>query len=310
MAIRTDIAYELYKGLNSHTKDISLDKEEFLHNISVTNIEVKNENGAKMIGRQVGGYITIESPQVVSRDLGIQKYTAKIISNKLSQIIEKNFSNKNFKTLVVGLGNKNMTADALGDLVCDNIIVTRHIYELLSSNHDKTLQCVSAVAPNVLGETGIETFDVIKGVVERIKPDLVIVVDSLASQKTSRISTSFQISDSGIVPGSGINNHRMRLDKSSLGVPVISIGVPLVVYAQTICNDVISKLIFSTEEQFDESVTEDAINSTITEVLGDLVVTPKDIDVIVEDCSFILSIAINLAIHPRLSVDDVISYMH
>jgi len=180
--------------------------------------------------------------------------------------------------LVVGLGNPNLTADGLGNATVKRLLITRHI-----SPHIKKLPSISAILPNVLGVTGIESFDVIKGVVDRIQPDLVLAVDSLASATVGRIGAAFQICSGGITPGSGVSNHRERLSVQTLGVDVISIGVPLVVYATTIIEEVLN----TTKEYSQE--------------ISSLIVTPKEIDILVEECSKIISSAINLA---YLGIDE------
>lgn len=226
-------------------------------------------------------------------------------------MVEKHVKKELFSTLIIGLGNKNMTADALGNKVCDKLIVTRHIYDMIKNEFNHSLNNLSAIAPQVLGVTGIETFDVLEGIVNKTKPDLVIIVDSLASQKTGRIATTFQLSDSGIIPGSGLNNPRMEISQKTLGVPVISIGVPLVVYARTISFDVMQSL-FNKAGQgvLSEDRVSEILNECVKDTVGDLVVTPKDIDVIVNDCAYILAVGINLAIHNKLDIDEVISYIH
>lgn len=226
-----------------------------------------NTDKAKALGRAKGNYITLESSVV----LGGDRFMYGRLSGELSQaIIESGITNN---VLIVGLGNPDMTADALGKNTTDNIIVTRHLKQ-------KNMARVSAVCPNVLGMTGIESYDIVKGVVDRINPTCVVAVDSLAGATTGRIASAFQVSNAGITPGSGISNHRKRLDKNSLGIPVISVGVPLVVYASTIINDAVNgKADINYDSQFNS-----------------LVVTPKDIDVYVKDCGKIIADALNTAI--------------
>ena len=178
---------------------------------------------------------------------------------------------------------------------------------------------------SVLGATGIETYDIIAGVTEKVKPDIVITVDSLSSRSVSRLASAFQITDTGIAPGSGIGNHRFRLDRESLGTPVIAVGVPLVVYASTIANEIIDEYTLRKKKLLknsgyrgenpkdnkynDENLKAAVINSTVTDILGDLIVTPKDIDVICGDCAYILALAINSAVH-NLSIDKAAEAMN
>ena len=247
---RTDMACELYTG----------DKSELGEDIIRTDITADEES-------RRGRYITIESKVVLAGDSDKYERLIGALSGAIRELAgrEKN-------VLVVGLGNPNLTTDALGSYACRRLIVTRHIKDELS----KKVPSLCSVVPNVMGVTGIESFDVIKGVVDRVKPTLVIVIDSLASAAVGRIGAAFQVCSTGITPGSGVSNHRMRLDSGSLGCKVISVGVPLVVYATTII--------------------EEAANprAEYSDELAGLIVTPKDIDMLVSECGKIVAGAINL----------------
>ena len=225
-----------------------------------------DEAFSQKIGKPVGNYITIET--AVVKHSSKEKFLR--VSNALAKVIAKLANTKN--TLIVGLGNPDMTADSLGKRVLDSVMITRHL------DGPKKMPKTSGIYPNVLGVTGIESYDIIKGVVSRTKPKCVIAIDSLAGATVERIASAFQISDAGITPGSGISNHRVRLDKKSLGCPVISIGVPLVVYASTIISDAYG----GKPEKFCPSI-------------GSMVVTPKDIDLLVTDCAGIIASAVNIA---------------
>lgn len=251
--LRTDLAMELMN--NVKTENIS-DK------IKRTDVKVDKILSQKL-NKPVGTYITIESCIVKDGLKTMQKDLSFELSKALSTLVNCD------DCLVVGLGNPNMTADALGKHVTDKLMVTRHL-------DYKELPLISCICPNVYGVTGIESFDIVKGVVDRIKPGCVIVIDSLAGASTTRIASAFQISDAGITPGSGVSNHRIRLDKKTLNTKVISIGVPLVVYATTIINDAVK----SEKANFDSSI-------------SSLIVTPKDIDIYVLECADIVASAIN-----------------
>lgn len=212
------------------------------------------------IDRPCGRYTTLETDVVVS---GRHDEYGKI-SDALAKSIKGYLKGCN-KIMCAGLGNPDLTADALGDRVFKKLAVNRHL-------DDSKYLC--ALTPNVLGMTGIESFDIISAVADRIKPDAVIAVDSLTAAATNRIACAFQVTDSGITPGSGVDNHRRRLDKSSLGCPVVSVGVPLVVYSSTIARDYCG-----------------GENGCIS----DMVVTPKDVDILVEDCATVIANAINAA---------------
>ncbi|MBR2967807.1 MAG: GPR endopeptidase [Clostridia bacterium] len=251
MNIRTDMAIEL-----------SPISQKGKAKIARTDVEL-DEQTAKKYGKAAGCYITIESDVVKNLDMKGYKKLAAAISEVLLEL----GGNAN-SVLVVGLGNPKLTADSLGSKVFDRLVVTRQL------GGSGTM--ISAICPNVMGVTGIESFDVIKGVCERVKPDLIVAVDSLASATTGRIASAFQLCSSGITPGSGVSNHRMRLDCDSLGCKVISLGVPLVVYASTIISEAVGDVDIDNE-------------------LSELIVTPKDIDFLVSECADIIAAAINKA---------------
>ncbi len=243
----TDMAVEFCK--HKHTKDDGLIKY----------YEVKvDKDMSKKLGKPCGRYATLETDAVLSGMTG--EYPR--ISDALGSCV-KEYCKGCDKIMAVGLGNPDLTADALGDRVFKRLTVTRHL------NPDKYL---CALTPNVLGMTGIESFDIISAVADRIRPDVVIVVDALTAAAAGRIATAFQVTDSGITPGSGVENHRRRLDESSLGIRTVSVGVPLVVYSSTIAKDYCGG----------------AERSRC-----DMIVTPKDVDILVEDCAKIIAGAIN-----------------
>lgn len=213
---------------------------------------------SKKLGKPCGKYATLETSAVI----GGKTEDYDRVSDALGACI-KGYLKGCDKIMTVGLGNPDLTADALGDRVFKRLSVTRHL------NPDKYL---CALTPNVLGMTGIESYDIISAVADRIRPDAVLVVDALTAAATGRIATAFQVTDSGITPGSGVENHRRRLDEKSLGVKVVSVGVPLVVYSSTIARDYCS-------------------NAECGR--GDMIVTPKDVDILVEDCAKIIANAIN-----------------
>ncbi len=249
MEKRTDMAIELTKGASRRKGKIVR-----------TDIDL-DEIAAKKYNKAPGKYVTLECDAIKT----LERAYYKRLSSAIGDVI-KEISGKAKSVLVVGLGNPKLTADSLGSKVFDRLVVTRQLGDAITE--------ISGICPNVMGVTGIESFDVIKGVCERIKPDLVIAVDSLSSATTGRIASAFQLCSSGITPGSGVSNHRLRLDRSSLGCNVISLGVPLVVYASTIIG-----------EATDEARMSDEIRG--------LIVTPKDIDLLVEECADVIAAAIN-----------------
>jgi len=263
--IRSDMAVELVGGKTEIADSARIKK---------SRIEVDAEVSAK-IKKPEGIYITVETGIVNSGR--VDKYDT--LSKALSCAVRE-LSPDTKSVLVVGLGNPNLTADALGQKVFSNLLITRHLSGEYAKESGLDIGVsVSAICPNVSGVTGIESFDVIKGVVDRVKPGLVIAVDSLASAAVGRIASAFQLCSTGITPGSGVANHRMRLDKDSLGVDVISIGVPLVVYASTIIQE----------------ATGSYAPDGVSDIIMNLIVTPKTIDLLVEECGKIIASAINRA---------------
>ena len=308
---RTDLAIEaaaLYNKNPDEVKKIdgvTVETDE-IKGIKITHVEITNQNGEEAIGKKQGNYITIESPKIRENDEDAIAATSQILADKLKEILHLN---KKSTVLAVGLGNWNVTPDALGPKVVSNLKVTRHLFEYVPEHIDENTRPVCAVSPGVLGITGIETSEIIKGITDMVKPDVIIAIDALASRKTNRISTTIQIADTGITPGSGIGNKRKGLDKDYLGVPVIAIGVPTVVDAATVANDAIELLIENIKmlsdknsamnklaDSFDIEHRYPLIKEVLTPYVGDLIVTPKEVDGIIEEVSLIIADAINDAL--------------
>ena len=218
---------------------------------------------------------------------------SKELAGEITRLIEG--LPKDAPVLVIGLGNRSITPDALGPRVVEQVYVTRHILEYMPDLLNFKPRSVSAIAPGVLGVTGVETLEVVRGVVERVKPALVIAVDALASRRAARISSTIQLSDTGIEPGAGVGNQRMGINQETLGVPVMALGVPLVVYASTITQDTISLIADETGIKNEGDRFIKLAEKVINEKLGPMIVTPKDIDSIVTDMSRILADGINMA---------------
>lgn len=250
-SVRTDLAIEardmFFEEKEKGEKKASeikgvIVKERTEQEIKITEVLITAE-GEKNIGKKQGRYITIETLGVREQNQEIEQHTEKILAKELNQFLKKIGIPDQSSCLIVGLGNWNVTPDALGPIVCENVIVTRHLFELEPETVDKGYRPVSALAPGVMGITGIETSDIVLGVVKKTNPDFVIVIDALASRSIERVNATIQISDSGIQPGSGVGNKRKELSKKTLGIPVIAIGVPTVVDAVTIASDTIDFLI-------------------------------------------------------------------
>ncbi|WP_407269499.1 GPR endopeptidase [Radiobacillus sp. PE A8.2] len=206
--------------------------------VGVTYVKI-DETGAEAIGKKAGTYVTIHSESVKKQDTKLQEQTAKVLAKELVQLLKDCNLPKDAKCLVVGLGNWNVTPDALGPMTAEKILVTNHLFKLQPQYVADGYRAVSALTPGVMGITGIETSDIIYGIIEKTKPDFVIAVDALASRSVERVNATIQLSDSGIHPGSGVGNKRKEISKDTLGIPVIALGVPTVVDAVTITSDTI-----------------------------------------------------------------------
>lgn len=310
MGIRTDLAIEasqLYAAKNTSAGIDGVESEEReTDGIKTTIIKITNEHGEQALGKPKGSYITIESPDI-QYSVDIYEKTCIMMSGEIKKLA--NLTDKT-KTLVVGLGNKKITPDALGPDVVSQLMITNHIKEHMKEFFDDDLTSVSAIAPGVLGTTGMETSEIIKGVINQTHPDLVIAVDALASRSLDRISTTFQLCDTGINPGSGVSNSRQGLNEETLGVKVIAIGVPTVVDAFTIASDSIDMVMEDISSEFaDEEKKNDLIKKSLTENIGMLMVTPKNIDSIIEKTSKTVANAINLALHKNLTFEKIESFV-
>ena len=304
---RTDLASErrdIYNKANKLENDINgieSEKEEINENIKVERVKITNENGEKAIGKPIGNYITIDVKKLkIAQDEDIEK-AAETLANELKKVVDMHIDNQG-EVLVVGLGNIYVTPDSLGPKVINEIEVTRHIIKYLPQYVEEGTREVSAVSPGVLGTTGIETVEILKGIVDNVKPKLVIVIDALASRSIERISSTVQISDTGIVPGAGVGNTRNEISIKTLGIPVIAIGIPTVVETAVLVNDSLDLFI---EKLQDEAKSNDYLNNLkqednyeeIREVLVpndyNLIVTPKEIDDLIENMKDIVAKGIN-----------------
>ncbi|MFC7320939.1 GPR endopeptidase [Halobacillus campisalis] len=247
-SVRTDLALEAQE-MNVHPEEKQSEKndgvsvsEETIDDITLTHVQV-DEEGAERIGKKAGHYITLESLAIRKQDTNMQVRLATCLSHQLKRVMELCGIKKMDRCLIVGLGNHNVTPDAIGPLVMNEVVVTSHLFELQPDTVAEGYRPVSAVSPGVMGVTGIETSDMIHGIIHETKPDFVIAVDALASRSINRINATIQISDTGIHPGSGVGNKRKEISQETYGIPVISIGVPTVVDAVTITNDSIDYIL-------------------------------------------------------------------
>lgn len=286
-------------------------------NIKISKIRVKNEQGEKMLGKKIGYYSTLELPKLSHYDAEMMDK----VSVMFGEVLKEFVSMTPKKTaLVVGLGNWNVTPDSLGPKVISKLFVTRHLKEYMPEYVGDDISSVCALSPGVLGITGIETSEIVKSLVDRIKPDYVICVDSLAARKVSRLNTTIQIGSTGINPGGGVNNHRTPLNEETLGVPVIGIGIPTVVDALTIVSDSIDSIIRSfvknidehylDSEEFDLESKMHIIRKNLSKSMGEMIVAPKDVDSVIESMSKMIAMGINIALHPNLDMDNLNKFIN
>lgn len=293
--IRTDLAVESkekFEKDNVEIKGVEIheDYQEKL-DLRTTVVEIHTESGAKLMEKPKGTYITMEAPNLVVPDEDYHREISKAIAGHLCQLLHLE---KEKSILVVGLGNRDITPDALGPRAINNLKITRHIvkeYGKASVGEEK-VHLVSSLVPGVMAQTGMETMEIIRGVVEETKPDVVVAIDALAARSMKRLNCTIQITDTGINPGSGVMNHRNGLTMESLGIPVIGIGVPTVVDAATIVHDAIAHLL----ENLEESEMEEFLGELITPKLHSMYVTPKDVDETIKMLSFTISEGINIAV--------------
>lgn len=306
---RTDLALErkdIYQKVNNlkQIDGVESTEEEINENLKVTRVKIINQNGEKALGKLVGNYVTIDVKKLkIAEEEDIQK-ASDVVANELRKIIDIH-TDKMGDILVVGLGNIYVTPDALGPKVINEIDVTRHIIKYLPQYIEEGTRPVSAISPGVLGTTGIETVEILKGIVDNVQPKLLIVIDALASRSIERISSTIQISDTGIVPGAGVGNTRQEISKQTLNIPVVSIGIPTVVELATLVSDGIDIFIDRLQDKAEsnEYLNKLQQNDKYEEVkealnVGDynMIVTPKEIDDLIENMKDIVARGINFAV--------------
>ena len=304
---RTDLAderTELYKKANNIENEIEgveANEEEINNNIKLTRVKILDEKGEQALGKRKGKYITIDMKNMKYMGNDEIQSASEVLSKELKNMIKEHVELED-EILVVGLGNIYVTPDALGPKVINEIDITRHLLKYVPQYLEKNTRPVSAISPGVLGTTGIETAEILKGIVENVKPKLMIVIDSLASRSMERISSTIQLADTGIVPGAGVDNARKELTKDTLGIPVIAIGIPTVVETAVVVNDCLDVFI---EKLQQEARSNDYLNKLkeednyeeIKEALipkdYNLIVTPKEIDELIENMKDIVAQGIN-----------------
>ncbi|MGL6186168.1 MAG: GPR endopeptidase [Clostridium chrysemydis] len=316
--VRTDLAVEAnedYKKVHKREIDGVIINEEEGESAKITEVKITNQEGSVKLGKPIGNYITIDMPELTMYDGEIMDDVSEIVGKYIRKLVDMDSEKTG---LVVGLGNRQVTPDALGPKVTDSIMVTRHLKEVMPEAIDDDVRPVCTIAPGVLGITGIETVEIIKALVEKIHPDFVICIDALASRKIQRVNRSIQISDTGISPGAGVGNHRLEINENSLGVKVIAIGVPTVVHAATIANDSIDLVIdnlasyankdsefYKLLTKIDKEEKSILIKEILNPFIGDLIVTPKEVDYVIDSLAKIIAVGINIAIQPNLDLEEI-----
>lgn len=282
---------------------------------TVTEINILDEAGSKQMEKPIGTYLTIDAPSVRENNRDIHKEIGLLLGEKLREILKLG---QEESVLLVGLGNWNATPDALGPRVIESSLITRHLHQYCPDELQGGLRPVSGIAPGVLGLTGIETAEIINGVASKIEPDVVIAIDALAASSLDRIATSIQISDTGINPGSGVGNRRTGINMDSIGRRVIAIGIPTVVNAAVIAHDVIDALftelktspsLYRLYKNLGVDVVENIINSVLSPYRENLMVTPKEIDVLIDRMARIVAGGIAQALHSALGPDEFDEYL-
>ncbi len=299
MSIRTDMAVELRENISPDTEGI-VSEETSEGEIRITRINVINEKGALALGKPVGKYITLDMKSIGLMTAEERRSAADTVAGELKALLGEPGS-----ALVTGLGNRAVTPDSLGPKTCDGVFVTRHIKKHIPEAIDERAATVCALAPGVLGVTGLESYEVIKGVLSRVSADVLVAVDALSARSLSRIGLSVQISDTGISPGSGVSNAREGLYESTMGIKVVAIGVPTVVYASTIVSDILDEAMGRIDPELKEKLTERVNGAKDAE----LVVAPKDIDVLTESAASLIADALNIALNPHISREEIADYM-
>ena len=297
--IRTDLAVETSEK-RPDGKEISgllVEKEKRGEDITITKVRIETQKAAKTMGKPRGTYISIEADQMMEEDNDYHREISEIFSEQLKNFLPKQYQKK--KILVIGLGNREVTPDALGPKVIDQLFITRHLLEEFGKYMVELEECcsISGIVPGVMAQTGMETVEILQGVVAQTKPDIVIAVDALAARSIKRLNRTIQITDTGIIPGSGVGNYRNAITKEHLGIPVIAVGIPTVVDAATIVADFCTGLM-ENKKELEEM--EETVRGMIPPKLNAMYVTSKDIDEAVNRLSYTISEGLNMTFVPKM----------
>ena len=322
-SVRTDLAIEARELAQSDAAEadelegVEVETEE-QKDYSLTHVRILSDAGSQRMGKPMGNYITLESEKLKENDVECHEKLIALLAENIRSLVKLK---KDDCILVAGLGNWNITPDALGPKVVSKILVTRHLQGSLPEEINAAVRPVAAISPGVMGITGIETGEIIKGIVEKLRPSLLIAIDALAARHSKRINAAIQMSDTGVAPGAGVGNQRMMLDEETLGIPVIAIGVPTVVDAATLVNDTMDRILGEMIQQTEKgsefyqtlhSLEQEEKYQMITEILGpytgNMFVTPKEVDAVVDRLANIIANSINIALHPGVTMEDINKY--
>jgi spore protease len=279
-------------------------REETLDGVKMTRVQVTTPEAAQQVGKPPGRYFTLECHELRFRNRETLKEIAGLVARELAELAGLP---RKGDVLIVGLGNWQATPDALGPRVVSQLMITRHVREYIPQELGGRLNPVAAISPGVLGITGMETIDIVRGIVQQIRPELVITVDALAARSSSRLLTTIQIADTGIQPGSGVGNKRPGINYESLGVPVFAVGVPTVVSGAAIAGDVLDSY-FAKYNPHARS-TLDSVRDFLSPDLAELMVTTKDIDMEILEMSKLLAASLNKATQPAISEEEMLDYL-
>ena len=299
---RTDLAVETHEHFTENAEKIDGVKvtDKSTKDINITQVVIETQEAAKKLGKPMGNYTTLQFPDLRYIDKNLYEKACKKVAEEIQLLLDDDI---NKPILVVGLGNRAITSDSLGPEVVDRLIITRHLFSHGIDMPLENYSSVCALAPGVLGITGLETEEVISAVCKKINPCAVIVVDALAARSIDRITNTIQICDTGICPGAGVGNNRREISENTLGVPVIAIGVPTVVDAATIAEDTLSLAFSDLAEKlpFDEILHSGKISKEIL----NFTTTPKEIDILIKKSAEVVANGINFALHDNISFEDI-----
>lgn len=293
---RTDLAIERMEMIDEAggfreneegTKGVKMEKTDYGEGVTSTLISITDEAGVQLLGKPMGKYITIETKSIIEGNEDVKNNVIKAGASELRKLIQFHYR---LKVMVAGLGNSSVTPDSLGPETASKVRVTRHLFVMFEADGDEEMSNVSCIVPGVSATTGMETADIVKKAVEVTSPELLIVIDSLAARNIERMSTTIQITDTGISPGAGMGNNRTGINEETVGVKVIAIGVPVVIDATTIIRDALRENIKSAEQ----------IDEYIDRFDEQLIVTSTDIDMIIKDFSDIIAAGVNKTLHPGI----------